>query len=161
MAYSIITQNDILVVGKNAQVDFQTMPMKMGQLAREFMPRRHEIVGIVGTHSFSIQDYANKDFNKITPQTTFDKWVAVEVENHNHVPEGMQPFILKGGDFLLVDYKGSLPDFPILWQTILTDWLPNSKYELDNRPHFEKLPESYNPQNAINEEQVWVPVRLN
>ncbi|WP_250435103.1 GyrI-like domain-containing protein [Hanstruepera flava] len=160
MAYNIITQNDILVIGMKAKVALQTMPMEIGKLARQFMPRRQEIINRVGTHSFSIQDYADQDFNKITPQTTFNKWVAVEVENHNHIPEDMQPFILKGGDFLVVDYKGSLADFPKLWQTILTDWLPNSKYELDNRPHFEKLPESYNPQNTINEEQVWVPVRL-
>ncbi len=160
MAYNIITQNDILVVGMKAKVTLQTVPMVIGKLARQFMPRRQEIINRVGTHSFSIQDYADQDFNKITAQTTFDKWVAVEVKNHNHIPEDMQPFILKGGDFLVVDYKGSLADFPKLWQTILTDWLPNSKYELDNRPHFEKLPESYNPQNAINEEQVWVPVRL-
>ncbi|WP_223034762.1 GyrI-like domain-containing protein [Hanstruepera marina] len=160
MEYRFVTQNDILVVGMKAQVTLQTMPMKIGKLARQFMPRRHEIVGRVGTHSFSIQDYADQNFNAITPQTTFDKWVAVEVESHNHIPDGMQSFVLKDGDYLVVDYKGSLADFPKLWQTILTDWLPNSKYELDNRPHFEKLPESYNPQNLINEEQVWVPVRL-
>lgn len=160
MVYSIITQNDILVVGMKAQVTLQTMTMEIGKLARQFMPRRQEIINRVGTHSFSIQDYADQDFNKIIPQTKFDKWVAIEVENHNHIPKGMHPLVLKGGDFLVVDYKGSLADFPKLWQTILTDWLPNSKYEQDNRPHFEKLPESYNPQNLINEEQVWVPVRV-
>lgn len=160
MEYRFVTQNDILVVGMKAQVTLQTMPMKIVELARQFMPRRQEIINKVGTHSYSIQDYADQDFNKITPQTTFDKWVAVEVENHNDFPEGMHPLVLKGGDFLMVDYKGSLADFPKLWQTILTDWLPNSKYKLDNRPHFEKLPESYNPQNVINEEQVWVPVRV-
>ena len=159
MVYSIVNQSDVLVLGMKAQVTLQTMSMEIGKLARQFMPRRHEIVNRVGMYSFSIQDYGDQDFKVMTPQIVFDKWVAVEVANHDQIPDGMQPFVLKGGDYLVADYKGSLADFPKLWQTILTDWLPNSKYQMDGRPHFEKLPESYNPQNLINEEQVWVPIK--
>ena len=60
---------------------------------------------------------------------------------------------------LVIDFKGSIPDFIKFWQNIHSSWLPNSKFELDDRPHFERLPPSYNPMRTINEEEIWIPIK--
>jgi len=38
--------------------------------------------------------------------------------------------------------------------------LPNSDYELDNRPHFEILGKKYKNNSADSEEEIWIPVKL-
>lgn len=142
-----------------AKMSFQTINQETGQLARQFMPRRHEIQSRVGTYFFSIQNYDNFKFKMITPVKTFEKWVGVEVLDISQVPENMEVLIIKAGHYLVFNYKGSAKDFPEFWRQLHTEWLPNSEFELDNRPHFEKLPEGYNPMSLENEEEVWVPVK--
>ncbi|MCF1192949.1 GyrI-like domain-containing protein [Mangrovimonas sp. AS39] len=157
--HQVFQVEDIKVVGVHAPATFQTIAHVTGNLARAFMPRRKEIENRIGTHSFSIQDY-DAVLNNISPQTSFEKWVGVEVSDFENVPEGMNPLVLQGGAYLVIDFEGSPSDFPKLWQFILQEWLPSSNYKLDERPHFEKLPKTYNPLNPINKEEVWVPLEL-
>lgn len=159
MKPKLVNSKDILIIGMRAQMSFHTINQETGQLARQFMPRRHEIQSRVGTHSFSIQNYDNFNFKTITSAKTFEKWVGVEVSDVSQVPENMEVLTIKAGHYLVFNYKGSAQDFPKFWQKLHAEWLPNSEFELDNRPHFEKLTEGYNPMNSENEEEVWVPIK--
>lgn len=71
----------------------------------------------------------------------------------------MESFTLKGGTYAVFQYKGMAANFPKVWQNIFTQWLPNSRYVLDDRAHFEKLPENYNPLDPNAEEEIWIPVK--
>lgn len=155
----IVNSKDILIIGMRTNMSFQTINQETGQLARQFMPRRHEIQSRVGTYSFSIQNYDNFNFKILNPTSTFEKWVGVEVSNASPVPQGMEVLTIKSGNYLVFNYKGSAQDFPKFWQHLHTEWLPNSEFELDNRPHFERLSDDYNPTGLSNEEEVWVPVK--
>ncbi len=37
--------------------------------------------------------------------------------------------------------------------------LPNSEYELENRPHFEVLGEKYKNNDPNSEEEIWIPIK--
>jgi AraC family transcriptional regulator len=63
---------------------------------------------------------------------------------------------LPGGLFAVFSHKG--PDSSI-FQYIYTQWLPQSGYVLDNRPHFEKLPSGYIPGHPDSEEEIYIPIR--
>jgi AraC family transcriptional regulator len=39
------------------------------------------------------------------------------------------------------------------------DWLPDSGFELDNRPHFAVMGEKYKRDDDASEEEIWIPVR--
>ena len=159
MKYRLESINDTNIIGMRANMSFQTINQETGKLARQFMPCRHEIQSRVGTYSFSIQNYDNFNFKTINPTNTFEKWVGVEVSDTSQVPENMEVLTLKAGNYLVFSYKGSAQDFPKFWHHLHAEWLPNSDYEIDNRPHFEKLSEKYSPMNSENEEEVWVPVK--
>jgi AraC family transcriptional regulator len=159
MQHRIEHTNDRFVVGIKASMSIQTIQQETGNLARQFMPRRHEIVSRVGEHVFSIQDYGNLQMKDLTPQTTFEKWIGVEVSNFDKIPDGMETYILKSGTYAVFTYKGSIQDFPKSRQYIFQDWLPNSNYQLDNRAHFEELSENYSKDLQNTEEDVWIPVK--
>lgn len=155
----LVATEDILIIGMRADMSFQNINEETGKLARQFMPRRHEVKNRVGTHTFSLQNYNHFDFKSLNPSITFEKWVGVEVSDASFFPEGMEVLTIPAGNYLVFDYQGSAHGFPAFWQQLHGDWLPNSEFELDNRPHFEKLPEGYNPMDSNAKEEVWVPVK--
>ncbi|GGG33558.1 hypothetical protein GCM10010976_01600 [Bizionia arctica] len=159
MKHRIEETKDRLVVGIKANMSLQTIQQETGNLARQFMPRRHEISSRLGKHVFSIQDYGELEMKDITARTTFEKWVGVEVSNLDDIPKGMEPFILKAGTYAVFTYKGATQDFPKSRQYIFQDWLPNSDFELDNRAHFEELSENYSKYLQNIEEDVWIPIK--
>ena len=159
MDYQKVTTKDLLIIGNNAKLSFITNGEGTGKLARQFMPRLDEITNRVGTHSFSIQNYKNFNIKTLTPKTLFEKWVGVEVSSFNTIPENMETLIIPGGNFLVFPFQGSVAEFVKFWQHIHNEWLPNSRYQLDNRPHFEKLPSGYNPMRDDNQEEIWIPVK--
>lgn len=129
---------------------------KTGQLWQRFMPRRKEVMNNISTDLISMQIYPPRfDFN---PNTSFEKWAAVEVSDFDFVPDQMETFILPEGLYAVFQYKGSGTDTRI-FQYIFNEWLPNSDYRLDDRPHFEVLGEKYKNASPDSEEDIWIPVK--
>lgn len=158
MKHKIIQSPEIFIVGMKANMSFETINEDTGKLARQFMPRLKEVKNRVDNNTLSLQNYADFDYKKVSPTMTFEKWVGVEVTNFDDVPEGMETLTIKAGNYLVIDFKGSMQEFIKNWHYLHSQWLPNSEYELDNRPHFEKLSPSYSPISAVNEEEIWNPV---
>ncbi|WCO02090.1 GyrI-like domain-containing protein [Psychroserpens ponticola] len=158
MKHRIEVIEDRLIVGMKTQTSVLTINEKTKQLAKLFMPRRHEVASRIGEHVFSIQDYGDNysptDFN-----SEFDKWVAVEVKDSNDLPEGMDSFIIKSGTYVVFSFKGSVSEFPKSRAYIFQEWLPNSEYQLDPKAHFEILSENYSKDLQNIEEDIWIPVR--
>ncbi|MGB6269131.1 MAG: GyrI-like domain-containing protein, partial [Olleya sp.] len=131
MTPKIVTTKDILIVGVKDSLTFITNAQGTGDLARQFMPKRHLIKNRVGTEKFSIQVYDGFDFKNRTPHTEYEKWVGVEVSNFDTIPEGMETLIIEAGNYAVFNYKGKPEGFIEAWQYTHTNWLPNSKYQLD------------------------------
>ncbi len=132
-----------------------------GTLWRRFMPRRHEVANVVGAEHYSVQVLSKGQLMKdLRPEISFTTWAAVEVSAYEDIPEGMEPFTLKGGDYAVFIYKGVAETFRGMFQYIYLEWLPSSPYREDERAHFEVLGEKYlGPTNPESEEEIWVPIR--
>lgn len=129
------------------------------QLWGSFMPQRKLISNAVGNDLYSVQIYAPDFFHHFDASALFEKWAAVEVTDHDELPEGMEAFFLPGGLYAVFYYKGDGSDAPVVFRYILTEWLPASGYVLDDRPHFEILGEKYKRNDPASEETIWIPVR--
>ena len=152
----IETLNDKKLVGTRLKMSLAAN--RTQALWQAFMPRLREITNRVGNDKISMQIYdaplRSGDFTQ-----KFEKWAAVEVANFDAVPDGLETFTLRGGTYAVFDYKGSSSD-PRIFIYIFTEWLPNSIYTLDDRPHFEILGENYRNNDAESEEEIWIPVKL-
>ena len=127
---------------------------------KSFMPIRNQITNKLGNDLFSVTVYdALPDFENFNPQTFFTKWAAVEVANFNNVPDDMQTLTLTSGMYAVFNYKGLSTDTQI-FEYIIATWLPNSEYELDNRPHFEILGEQYKNNDPNSEEEIFIPIKM-
>lgn len=130
-------------------------------LFKRFMPLKKTITNTLNTDVLALQVYNNftslKDF---TPDTTFTKYALAEVEDFKNIPEDMEPFNLEAGLYAVFTHKGTTTQFKNTWFNIFSEWLPNSKYQLDQRPHFEVLTKDYNPNSEANTEDIWIPIKL-
>lgn len=131
---------------------------KTAQLWGQFGPRINEIKNRVSEDRISMQVFDASFYTKFNPDHEFEKWATVEVKNYESIPTGMKTFTLHEGLYVVFDYKGSSSDSSI-FQYIFLEWLPNSFFELDDRPHFEVLGEKYRNNDPNSEEEIWIPIR--
>lgn len=139
---------------KMSHADNQTF-----ELWKSFMPRRKEIRNSIGTDLFSMQVYSpTYDPTKFNPNEVFEKWAAMEVTDFNSIPDEMEAVTLIGGLYVVFLYQGPANSGYKVFQYIFESWMPNSKYLLDNRPHFEILGEKYKNDDPDSEEEIWIPI---
>lgn len=130
------------------------------ELWRSFKPRIQEIPNRKTNEFYSVQIFdENLQFDQFTPQTYFEKWAAVEVESFEGLPDDFKKFTLTPGKYARFIHKGTPETFPETSKQIFGHWLPNSAYELDNRPHFEIMDKTYQVDNPESEEEVYIPIQ--
>ena len=142
------------LIGKRLQMSITDN--KTHQLWQSFMPRRGEIQHPVSSDLFAIQVYEPSYFTAFNPNAVFEKWAMLEVSDFGAVPAEMEPFTLLGGLYAVFTLKGH---DTTIFDYIFRTWLPNSDYDLDNRPHFEILGAKYKKDDPNSEEEIWIPIK--
>lgn len=154
----IQTLSEIKLIGKNVRMSFATN--KTQELWRSFMPRRGEITRSIGAELYSVEVYDDTAFSRsFNPATEFEKWAAVQVSDFNTVPDGMNSLTIPGGQYAVFRYKGKPSEAQATYQYIYGKWIPNSEFELDDRPHFALMGEKYKGEHPESEEELWIPVK--
>lgn len=148
-----------LLVGKRTEMSYindSTM-----ELWQSFMPARKQIQDRVDSFYYSMQIYPSLfDYASFNPAINFTKWAAVEVSNHDHIPNQMEGYIIEGGTYGVFTHVGPASRFVQSMKYTYQIWLPESGYELDNREYFEILEEGYNPLDENATEEIWIPITL-
>lgn len=145
------------VVGKRASMSLQDD--KTPALWRSFMPLRHAIAGRLDTNVYNIQRYP-VPIHQLAPETIFEKWAGVIVADAaSDLPEGLEVLIIPAGEYMVFLHRGGPAAFAETAAYIYGKWIPASEYMCDERPHFERMKESWNPLDPDAEEEVWIPVR--
>jgi len=146
------------LVGKKRSMSYANY--RIGELWGSFVPRRKEISNNLSNDFISLVVYKSNHFNDFHPTNEFERWATIEVEDFVNVPAEMETFVLSSGLYAVFHYIGSTDGIASFYQNIFTVWLPNSEYELDDRPHFEILGEKYKNNDPLSEEEIWIPIKL-
>jgi AraC family transcriptional regulator len=144
------------LVGKHLIMSFANNKTK--ELWQSFMPAKKLITGIKSPDLFSLEVYPAGFFDHFNPANEFQKWAAAEVIGFDCVPEGMESITIPAGLYAVFLHKGLASDGPKTYHYIFNEWLPNSGYKLDNRPHFALMGEKYRNDDPGSEEEIWIPV---
>jgi len=126
----IITLTGKKLVGHSIEMSLQNN--KNMELFSGFMPKKNQIKNVVSNNVFEVMIYNSSYFKGFSPTNTFTKWAK---------------------------YKGLPQGFGKLMGYIMANWLPQSNYQLDNRPHFNVLGENYKRDNPESEEDVYIPIK--
>ncbi len=146
------------LIGMRVQMNFITN--KTQELWQRFMPRKMEIEGILSKELFSVEIYSSLTyFDQFNPGNKFEKWAAVPVASIEEIPTEMEGLVIPAGLYAVFPFKGMPSEAPAMYQFILGNWLPESIYELDHRPHFAVMGEKYKNNDRDSEEDLWIPIK--
>lgn len=157
MTPRIETIQEKKLIGKKLNMSYANY--RIDELWGSFMPRRKEITNITSNDLISLVVYKPNYFDDFNPTNEFERWAAVEVDDFANIPVEMETFGLSSGLYAVIHYIGSTDGIASFYQNIFTVWLPNSEYELDDRPHFEILREKYKNNDPLSEEDIWIPIK--
>jgi len=133
---------------------------RTSELWRRFRTVSSTVSGRIGGESYSVKVYDESySFERFDPTAEFDKWAAVAAGDDADVPEGLELLIIPAGKYAEFVHVGPASAAPRTFGYIFGVWLPASEFELDLRPHFEILPEGYDPFDEQAEEKVLIPLR--
>lgn len=152
----IITFPETNLIGLSRKMSFGQNTTHL--LWQQFMPRRNEIPAM-SSDLFSVQIYPEGFIDEFNSSTEFDKWAATAVSVTVAPPVGKEKVTIPKGTYAVFQYKGNPVNGAEVFRYILTKWLPQSGYRLDNRPHFEILGEKYKNDSDESEEAIYIPVK--
>jgi AraC family transcriptional regulator len=150
----VISKNKKLVGGR---LRMSLVANRTSDLWRSFMPQRGNVQNRISNDLVSMRVY-DGPLRIGDVHQEFDKWAAVEVSGFENIPEEMESFVLVEGLYAVFNYKGLNTDERI-FVYIFTQWLPNSNYQLDERPYFEILGSKYKNNDPESEEEIWIPLK--
>jgi len=130
----------------------------VADLWKKFMPRKKEITNTINNNLLAINIFPPTYFAQFNPTQLFEKWATIEVTDFDNIPAKMESYTLPQGIYAVFKYKGISSDNTI-YTFIFENWLPNSKYDLDNRPHLEILGDKYKNNDPESEEEIWIPIK--
>ena len=130
---------------------------RTSELWREFRTRESKIKNRIGSESYSVKVYRPEySFAVFDPGKSFEKWAAAAVGEPDHDFETLE---ISSGLYAVFAHIGPAEKAPVAFEHIFEAWLPNSGFVIDSRPHFEMLPEGYDPFDPTAEEEIWLPIR--
>lgn len=144
------------LIGKFVTMSF--LENKTYELWSSFMPKRKEIKNMIDNNLYSLEVFPKAHFDNFDPGNTFEKWAAVEVSAFGEVPQEMKSLVIPEGLYAVFVHKGPQSEGHKTYREIFVDWLPNSAYMVDERPHFAVMGEKYKKEDADSEEEIWIPI---
>lgn len=123
-------------------------------LWQAFMPLRHHITGRVDDQLTALHLHDGPP----TPHAALTRWAAAEVQADAPLPRGLAESTRPGGRYARFTYRGPARAIGPVMAWLHGVWLPGSPWQLDARPHFERLPPGYRPDDPAAVEVMYIPV---
>jgi AraC family transcriptional regulator len=153
----IINLEKKILVGQNIQMSLtQNHTTK---LWKEFMPLISLVNNRCTRSLYSVEVYPSSYFRSFNPDGPFTKWAAVEVSKKCTQENIFDTLVIDAGIYARFLYKGHSSHVFKYYQYIFEEWLPESEYYLDNRPHFAVMGDNYKNNNSDSEEFIHIPVK--
>lgn len=150
--------NEKKLIGKKVRMSFSND--RTVELWKSFGPMKKEIKKSVSPDLYSVDIYNDtRFFVDFNPSKEFDKWAAMEVNDFEEIPEGLEQLVIPRGQYAVFHYKGNPSEAAKTFQYIYGVWLPGSEYEMDDRPYFALMGEKYKGEHPDSEEEFWVPIK--
>lgn len=124
---------------------------------QKFMKERAGMPERFGNRYFSVSQYPSDYFNYFDPSKEYMKWACMETPGN--APDTMETLEIMDGTYAVFIHHGPAAFAFKTFHYIFNDWIPSSGFEIDQRPHFEIMPEGYKPDDPNATEEVWIPVR--
>ncbi len=158
MEYRIETWPKTLVVGKRQEMSVSQNKTK--ELWQSCLPDILHTKHRTSEDILSLQVYPEDYFTRFDPDKIFTKWACVSVSEIEDLPNDYDVLEIPDGLYAVFKHVGPASAAGKTFGYIYGQWLPQSRYTLDYRPHFEVLGKKYKNNEIDSEEDIWIPIKL-
>lgn len=127
-------------------------------LWRAFAMIRRHFPERFSTTQYSVSLYPARFFLDFSADRSFLKWAAAPMTGDTDPPGALKWLDIPPGRYAVFEYRGAAEGGASFFEYIFKEWLPQSGFILDTRPHFEILPPDYRPDDIDATEWVYIPV---
>ena len=96
-------------------------------------------------------------FESFNPVRTFDRWACLKPSSSSN--QAYDLLEIPAGKYAKFRYKGHPKKAGLAYGYLFNEWLPNSGYELADRPHLALMGSKYINDSDESEEELWIPLR--
>ncbi len=124
---------------------------------QQLMPIRAQHPSYANEQVYDIQIYPADYYKQFNPSATFIKWAALAEQDSSLDELGLAKLCVPAGKYLCFQMGGREPEQ--FFSKLYTVWLPQSKYSLDHRPHFDKIWPDKVTRGSILKQEVYIPIQ--
>jgi len=147
--------SEFSVVGFSMQMSMADF--KANEVWQKFMKSKHQLKEYDGSCYYDVNIYSEHYFESYNPTQLFDKFAGVKSGSTSDYD--FEKLIIPGGRYAVFVHEGLATDINKTFQYIFSEWLVNSNEQLDDRPHFMKLPINYERNNPLVREDIYIPLK--
>ena len=118
----------------------------------EFLPQFGHVPGQVGRIAYGVR--CNTD-----SEGAFDYLCGVEVPGFSQLPASLTRMRIPPQKYAVFSHTAHVASIRSTWNTIWTQWLPNSGHEVVDAPDFERYGPQFDPQTGLGGFEIWLPVK--
>ena len=168
MEHHIETLEPTTILGKSMEMSLaedktQTLWQSFGPFVKNIKNRKDR-------NFISLQKFNSVfDTEIFHPNSRFTKWAGVVLDTSSeagHAKEthpgrlpGLTRYEIQGGLYAVFTHVGPSSEFRRSMGFIYGEWFPKSAYQVDDREHFEVLPEDYRTDDPNAKEEICIPIR--
>ena len=148
----------LILVGLKADVALN--PNQTQALWQRFGPWREKIENRANSNLYGVDFYPTNYFDAFNPEVIFKKWAAVAVQQKPKIlPVPLEVLEVEPALYAEFQHKGPASAVGKTYNHILSQWLPQSKYQLRALPHIAVMPANYQPADVNAQEKIWIPLK--
>ncbi len=119
---------------------------------QRFLPSFGHIPGQVGSLAYG----ARSNFDD---QGNFDYLCGVEVPDFSRLPNELSRLRIPEQRYAVFSHRDHISAIRRTWNTIWTQWLPQSGHEPLDAPDFERYGEDFNSHTGLGGVEIWIPLK--
>ena len=156
---------DELIIGEIETSYFKGQSLTMSlvhdctpELFRSFMPVRKTFQSIdQEAIVYDIRVYPKDYYTTFNPAKEYTKWAAVRISEDRFQDAGEDYISISAGLYAqFTIHSNMIP--PNLYQYIFTTWITESSYQLDDRPHFDRLWPHPHQRGTVIKQVITIPI---
>jgi len=84
---------------------------------------------------------------------------GVEVRRFDDLPAEFDRLRIPAARYAVFRHEDHISSIRQTWATIFGKWFPQSDYEIEDAPEFERYDETFDPKTGLGGFEIWIPVR--
>lgn len=161
MEPKIVTKDEFKVIGMECRTTLKDN--KIPQLWQDFIKRVGEIPSVCASnicYGICKNDNSHLDYKNFTEDTVFTEMACIEVDNFDHIPEGMVSRTVPTQKYAVFTHKGDFLKIAQTYAYIYGTWLLKSDCELAGGDDFELYDERFCYENPEKSEcDIYIPIK--